>query len=83
MPTDAIIAYKNKFFYIREYFIEVLSDYICRVIENKGLANYSDKLKAFYTHCNFAREGASTNMMNIRWERYMNDEADREALKEV
>jgi hypothetical protein len=83
MPSEALIQYKEKGFWIPEAFIEVLSQYICEAYEQIGLDEFPENLKEIYNECDSNRSGASIGMVNILLDEYIVNESEKNLLFSV
>ncbi|MBN2746086.1 MAG: hypothetical protein JXR34_05110 [Bacteroidales bacterium] len=59
------IKYNSQRFWIKEYFIELLSQYICETFEEIGLSSFNTILTGIYDDCDMNRSGEACQSVNI------------------
>jgi hypothetical protein len=77
---DALIKYRKSQLWLRESFVEVLSEYISIEFEKKTISEYSTGLQKIYKVCIGNKEGIHIGMVDIPFDIYLNGSADEEAM---
>lgn len=80
MASEIYIEFNNHGFWIPPAFIEILSEYICKAFENKGVNTFSQGLQEIYSDCNANRKGEKIGMVNILFDEYITNDSDKKAL---
>ncbi|MDN5288190.1 MAG: hypothetical protein JWR38_4464 [Mucilaginibacter sp.] len=80
MAREIKIEYQNKGFWIPEAFIEILSNYICKVFEDIGINTLSSNLQEIYSECDSNRNGENIDVINILFDEFVTNEADKSTL---
>ncbi len=81
---ETYIDYKNKGFWIRSSFIEVLSEYICKAFEEIGLDTFNENLLRIYDNCDANRKGVfSYGAVGILLDRTIVTDEDKALLFDV
>ena len=83
MDNTTYLKYQNHGFWIPQYFLEVLSEYICETFENIGITTFSQGLQDIYGDCDSNRKGESIGMVNILFEESVTNSDDEAALINV
>jgi hypothetical protein len=77
---DTYLQYQNHGFWIRQDFVEVLSDYICETFEGVGINNLSPNLQKMYSICDSNRLGEFIGMVGIAFNRLITNDDDKRVL---
>ena len=80
MARETKIEYQNKGFWIPEAFIEILSNYICKVFEDMTINTLSPNLQEIYSECDSNRNGENIGVVNILFDEFVTNEVDKSAL---
>ncbi|MFB0497355.1 hypothetical protein ABID99_003592 [Mucilaginibacter sp. OAE612] len=83
MARETILKYNEKGIWIDQDFVQVLSYFICKAFEIKGLDTFPPNLKGIYDDCYYNRNGESAGMVNILFDDSITGLAEKDALFEI
>jgi len=83
MPETFIDYETDKGFGISEAFLEVLSNFICQVFEEKGLANKSEWYLNLYNEFDIARKGLRQGYLGFLLKKFLNDQVKEQEFVSI